>query len=250
MNDFLGFRNGSTGLGGDPRLMSVPAGATFLLRSGQTFRYGRGENLTVAGTLNATGVVFEASDATYGWGGITFMTGAGSFATTSTLSGVRVSGVRTFLPPEVYPATEEPFGAAVTVVNRSVVITGGSLIERGNAVNPGGPVPDGTVWPTNGVQVAGRSGRLTVTGLTRIQNHGGVGVLATGGGFASVTDRSNVVANDFGGVRATGYRSSIGVGGYAQVNGNFAPGIRALQQGFVSVRTAGGMLLNTSASSN
>ncbi len=216
-----------------------------------TLAFAPGTGIEAQGRFDASGVTFTASDSTRGWSGIFYRSVAGSPTTASTLSGVRVSHVRTFVPPWLDLVTDEPIGAAVTAVNRAVVITGGSAIASGGTVPASGQVvSNGTVYPTNGVQVAGTSGRLTITGGSSIVSHGGVGVLATGGGFASVAGLSEVRFNDFGGVRATGYQSSIGVLGLAQVDGNFGAGVRADQQGFVTIRTAGGTQSNTSASNN
>ncbi len=201
--------------------------------------------LTESPDFRVSDVSLVASDAAQGWGGLAFQPGA-----TGTLSGVTVSGARYVQPAGTTLLAPYPPGAAVTVNDATVTITGASNITGGGPTVPGTLAPNGgTVFGLNGIGITGTSATVTVTGGSFVTDNDGLGIVASGGAHVLVDGGSSVTVNGRGGIRALGDGTQATVTGYAQVNGNFSVGVRADERALVSVRSPSG-LDNTSISDN
>ena len=227
-------------------VLEVPAGAVVTLQGprapAQPFRIGAGANarIDVAGVLIAERVTLSASNATTGWGGLRFgppTTGSQDTppAAGSTLTNVTISGVR--YPPAF--GTAYPARAAVELQNRTVLLTGGTTVIGSTAAN------------ANGVQATGTAATVTVSGFnTSVSRNSGVGVLGTAGARVFVTGQASISENGLGGVRVSGYGTRATVDGYAEVNGNYGPGLVSESQAHVTVRSPIGLQRSTSVSNN
>ncbi len=212
-----------------------------------TLAFAPGTRLETKGTFDASGVKFKAADAALGWDGIFFEPGS-----SGTLAGVTVSGARWrfALPSRPQGLFPYPPGAAISVNNAAVTITGRSIITGDGPVETetmtlGG----GTVFGTNGLRVTGTTANVTVTGRSLITQNDGLGIVATGGAHVLVDGEASVTVNGTGGIRALGDGTQVSVTGYAQVNDNYSVGVQADERAFVSVRSPSG-LNNTSVSVN
>ncbi len=219
-------------------VLGIPSGADVTLAGPGSLPVsaGAGSRVEVAGRLQAHRVAFSAANAASGWGGLRFGPGAGRGvppALASVLTGVSVTGVR--YTPGTF-TTQYPPRAAVEVRDRAVTLTGGTTITGSAQGYANGMLATGTA-------------NVTITGESQIESNAGLGILATAGAQVRVTDGARVSLNALGGVLASGFGTRATMDGYASVDGNGGPGVRADGQAHVRIRSDAG-LGNTSVSLN
>ncbi len=197
---------------------------------------GPDSRVEVAGQLEARRVSFAAhlGIGTPRWGGLRFGPPAGQDVLPpgpSVLTDVSVSGVH-YTPGPF--ALSYPPRAAVEVRDRTVTLTGGTTVS-------------GSVY-ANGVLATGKA-NVTINGESRIELSDGFGVLMSAGAQVRVTDRASVTENALGGILASGFGTRAIVDGYAAVDDNEGPGIRADGGAHARVRSPAG-IGSTSVSEN
>ena len=221
----------------------VEQGATLVVGTGATISLGPGERIIAQGDLIATDATFQAvAGAT--WKGIRIgVPTAPSFGGGSTpvapsdsrLNGVVVSNVD--FSSELVGSSAYPPFSAIEVYDTSVDIGGGSVVAD--------------VVKGNGISVSGSQGAVFVQGeTTRIRDNDGLGVLALGGGRATIRDRALVTLNKAGGARASGTGSVVDLRTNGRVDDNDVVGLLAENNASASVSTEPHPTHNTSVSQN
>lgn len=200
-------------------------------------RAGASARVEVTGRMLAERVAFSALSASTGWGGIHVSArpredpAVRATEPPVTFTGVSISGMRY----DNAFGTMIPSRAALEVVNRRVLVNGGSLIS-------------GSVG-ANGVLASGPYAHVTLTGQSNVFSNSGMGILAVGGAQVFLNGEARVRENMLGGIYLSGYSTRATLTDQAQVNFNGGPGLRAISQATARLR-ADGTGVNTSVSFN